>query len=60
MNDFLRDPVPALRDSHSQILKIAQVVKDPGRELGEGGVTTQVPIHPQPHDTWEEEEGRKE
>ena len=29
-------PVPALGDSHSQQSQTAQVVKDPGRERGEG------------------------
>ena len=43
MNDFLRYPVPALGDSHSQIIKIAQVVKDPGRELGEV-VVAEIPF----------------
>ena len=51
---FLPSDIP-----HSQDLQIAQVVKDPGRELGEV-VFVKVPIHPQPHDTWEEEEGRNE
>ena len=53
---------PFLGDSHSQRLQIAQVVKDPGRELGEG-VVVEVPIdsphnHPRSpsHMTYEEEE----
>ena len=45
MNDFLlsHPTFPALGESHSQILKIAQVVKDPGRERGEG-VGRKIPI----------------
>ena len=35
---FLPSDIP-----HSQVLQIAQVVKDPGRELGEG-VTVEIPI----------------
>ena len=40
---YPKSDVPALGDSHSQIPKIAQVVKDPGRELGEG-VVVKFPI----------------
>ena len=45
MNDFLlsHPTFPGLGESHSQILKIAQLVKDPGRERGEG-VGVKVPI----------------
>ena len=38
MSDFSQSPIhpiPALGDSHSQATKSSQVVKDPGRELGE-------------------------
>ena len=54
MNDFLLYPtsnIPALGDSHSQEIQTAQVVKDPGRELGEV-VGFKVPIDSpqnQPH-----------
>ena len=45
MNDFLlsHPTFPGLGESRSQILKIAQLVKDPGRERGEG-VGVKVPI----------------
>ena len=40
---YPKSNVPALRDSHSQAGQTAQVVKDPGRELGEG-VRSKGPI----------------
>ena len=55
---------PFLEDSHSQGRHSSQVVKDPGRERGEG-VGAKVPIHPtqqrtQPHDTQQKEGGGNE
>ena len=46
MSDFSQSPIhpiPALGDSHSQPNQTAQLVKDPGRELGEG-VIVETPI----------------
>ena len=47
MSDFSESPIhpiPAFGDSHSQDRQTAQVVKDPGRELGEV-VAIEIPFH---------------